>query len=241
MQQQGLTVENLTVVRGGKQVVHGVSLDCPSGEITALIGANGAGKSSTVMAIAGAIPASGGRVTWRGQNITGLSADATRRAGLALVPEGHPVLADLSVLDNLRVAASHLPVAKANSAVEHALSLFPELTPRLKTAASALSGGQKQMVLIGQAIVSMPQFLLIDELSLGLAPAVVTRLANCLEKLAVEGMGIVLIEQFTTIALRLSKRAYVLERGRVAFAGSTEILRQDPSILHSAYLSVGGS
>ncbi|MBL9045924.1 MAG: ABC transporter ATP-binding protein [Tabrizicola sp.] len=232
-----LSLQDLVVERGGKTVVHGLSMEFHPGEITALIGANGAGKSSTVMALSGAIPVKAGRILWRGQDITNRPVDRNRREGLALVPEGHPVLGALSVIDNLRAACSHLPVSEVAGAVDRALALFPELTARLSVPAAALSGGQKQMVLMGQAIAASPRFMLIDELSLGLAPAVVSRLADTLRQLADEGIGIVLIEQFTTIALRLAKRAYVLERGRIAFAGASEELRNDPSILHSAYLA----
>ncbi|MCX8507868.1 MAG: ABC transporter ATP-binding protein [Rhodobacteraceae bacterium] len=236
-QDQGLEVHNLKVARDGKLVVHGLSLSLRPGEISALIGANGAGKSSTVMALAGAIPVASGTVNWQGREITNQPADRIRRQGIALVPEGHPVLGALSVLDNLRAAASHLPPGEVAAAVDRALALFPELTLRLQVPAAALSGGQKQMVLLGQAIISGPRLLLIDELSLGLAPAVVTRLADTLVALASEGIGILLIEQFTTLALKLAPRAYVMERGRLIYAGSSEELRQNDHILHSAYLA----
>ena len=234
---EGLSVRDLKVARGGKTVVHGISMEFRRGEITALIGANGAGKSSTVMAIAGAIPEASGSVEWQGRPITNLSPDRIRRAGIALVPEGHPVLGDLTVIDNLRAAASHLPAREVSHAVDRALALFPELTARLQVPASALSGGQKQMVLIGQAVIAGPSFMLIDELSLGLAPAIVSRLAETLLALARDGIGIVLIEQFTSLALKLAPRAYVLERGRLAYAGTSEELRRNEHILHSAYLA----
>ena len=234
---EGLTVRDLKVVRGGKAVVHGISMEFRRGEITALIGANGAGKSSTVMAIAGAIPVASGTVEWQGRPITNLPSDRIRRLGIALVPEGHPVLGDLTVIDNLRAAASHLPAREVGPAVDRALLLFPELTARLQVPAAALSGGQKQMVLIGQAVIAGPSFMLIDELSLGLAPAIVSRLAETLIALTADGIGIVLIEQFTSLALRLAPRAYVLERGHLAYAGTSDELRQNEHILHSAYLA----
>lgn len=231
-----LKVKDLTVHRGGKPVVHGANMVFESGRITAIIGANGAGKSSTVMAIAGAIETHAGQVTLDNITLTGLAADKVRRHGVALVPEGHPVLGDLSVLDNLRAAASFLSVREAKQNIDRALALFPELSSRLNVSASALSGGQKQMVLLGQAIIATPQFLLIDELSLGLAPTIVNRLADTLEQLADDGTGIVLIEQFTTLALRLAKQAYVFERGRIIFDGASTELLANPEILHSAYL-----
>ena len=234
---EGLVVSGLKVVRGGKPVVHGISMQFHPGEITALIGANGAGKSSTVLAMSGVIPVAEGAVEWQGRTITNLSADKIRRMGIALVPEGHPVLGDLSVIDNLRAAASHLPAREVARAVDRALTLFPELTARLQVPAAALSGGQKQMVLIGQAVIAEPRFMVIDELSLGLAPAIVSRLAETLIALTRDGIGIILIEQFTSLALRLAPRAYVLERGRLAYSGSSEELRQNEHILHSAYLA----
>jgi len=234
---QGLAVRDLKVSRGGKPVVHGISMEFRPGEITALIGANGAGKSSTVLAMSGVIPVADGAVEWQGQTITNLSADKVRRAGIALVPEGHPVLGALSVLDNLRAAASHLPAREVAGAVDRALALFPELTARLQVPAAALSGGQKQMVLIGQAVIAEPSFMLIDELSLGLAPAIVSRLAETLTDLTREGIGIVLIEQFTSLALKLAPSVYVLERGRLAYSGSSQELRNNEHILHSAYLA----
>lgn len=198
-----LSIRNLHVDRGGKPVLHDVSMTFLPGEITALIGANGAGKSTTVMSIAGALPIRSGDITMGDVCMTGLSADRIRRSGVALAPEGHTVLSTLNVLDNLRAAASHLPQKRVDRAVEEALSLFPELTPRLHITARSLSGGQKQMVLLAQAIISAPRFMLVDELSLGLAPAIVNRLAESLVQLAAGGMGIVLIEQFTSFALKI--------------------------------------
>ncbi|MEM9633011.1 MAG: ABC transporter ATP-binding protein [Pseudomonadota bacterium] len=232
-----LEIRNLSVERGGKPVLHDISMTFLPGEITALIGANGAGKSTTVMSVAGALPVRSGEIMLGLSSLAGTSADRIRRSGVALVPEGHTVLRTLSVLDNLGAAASHLPHDKVNQAVDDALSLFPELSSRLHIPAGALSGGQKQMVLIAQAIISEPKFMLVDELSLGLAPAIVNRLADTLVELADEGMGIVLIEQFTSLALKIAKHAHVMERGRIVFSGESHELLDDHSILHSAYLT----
>ena len=151
--------------------------------------------------------------------------------------EGHPVLIGLSVHDNLAAAALMHTRRDADREIEAALEIFPELRNRLSIPAQNLSGGQKQMVVIAQAMISRPRYLLIDELSFGLAPSVVSRLAETIQAIAARGVGILLIEQFTTLALSLSKRAYVMERGAVAFAGSSEDLRQHPEILHGAYLA----
>lgn len=232
-----LSVRDLVVNRGGKRVLHGVSLDVRAQEITALVGANGAGKSSTVMAIAGALPIASGAVMLGARNLVGRAPDEIRRSGVAVVPEGHRVLGDLSVLDNLRVACLGLPRAEVADTIERALAIFPDLRDRLALEARALSGGQKQMVAMAQAFVARPSFLLVDELSLGLAPLVVKRLAQTLADVAASGVGVLLIEQFTTLALELATRAAVLERGAIVFSGSASELRARPEILHSAYLA----
>lgn len=231
-----IIVDQLVVMRNGKRTVHGVSMRFRAGEITALLGANGAGKSSIVLAMGGAIPTASGHVWWNGRDLANAPPDQVRRAGVALVPEGHMVLGSMSVMDNLRVAAANIPARYVPEAIDRALTLFPELTTRLDVPAAALSGGQKQMLLIGQALVGQPRFILIDELSLGLAPSIVSRLAETIAHLAAAGMGIVLIEQFTTLALKLSRQAYIIERGTVAFSGPAQELRDNAEILNAAYL-----
>ncbi len=239
MAETGLIVSNLFVARGGRPVLRDVSVSVAPGEITALLGANGAGKSTLVLTIAGILPALRGEISSNGTQLLGQSPDAVRRHGVALALEGHPVLVGLSVHDNLAAAALMLSRRDADNEIEAALEIFPELRSRLSVPAQLLSGGQKQMVVIAQAMISRPRFLLIDELSFGLAPAVVSRLAETVQAIARRGVGILLIEQFTTLALSLTRRAYVMERGTVAFAGSSEELRQHPEILHGAYLASG--
>jgi branched-chain amino acid transport system ATP-binding protein len=235
---EGLMVRNLTVARAGKEVLHGVDLDIRPGRITTLLGANGAGKSSLVLAIAGALPASGGAITLEGKSLTGLRPEIVRSLGVAAVPEGHQVLGDLSVEDNLKTAGSHLTRAALGPAIRAALDTFPELRPKLSARSGDLSGGQQQMLALGQAIVAKPRYLLADELSFGLAPVIVARLAPVLQQLAANGIGVLLIEQFTHIALKLAHYAYVMERGRICFAGEPDELARNPDILHSAYLSM---
>jgi branched-chain amino acid transport system ATP-binding protein len=239
MAESELTVRNLFVARGGRPVLRDVSIEIAPGAITALLGANGAGKSTLVLTMAGALPALKGTVSYDGVELLGQSADAVRRQGVALVLEGHPVLTGLTVRDNLAAAALMHTRRDAEQEIKAVLEIFPELRPRLSTMAQNLSGGQKQMVVIAQAMISRPRYLLIDELSFGLAPSIVSRLAETIQAIAQRGVGILLIEQFTTLALSLSKRAYVMERGTVAFAGSSEELRQHPEILHGAYLASG--
>lgn len=244
-----LQVRELCVHRGGKQVLHGVSLDITPGQITALVGANGAGKSTTVLAMGGVLPVSAGHVELTGTSTDGSTRvvlhncrpEVVRVAGVAVVPEGHRVLGDLSVLDNLRAAASSLSPAVSLAAIDRVLAVFPELKEKLPALARTLSGGQKQMVCIAQALVVSPGYLIVDELSLGLAPTVVKRLAQVLEHAAESGVGVLLIEQFTTLALSLATQAYVLERGRIAFAGTAAALRDQPEILHNSYLATSAT
>ncbi len=217
--------------------MHGVDIAISPGKITALLGANGAGKSTLVLAIAGALPPTGGRVTIDGRSTEGLRPEGLRKLGVAAVPEGHQVLSDLTVEDNLKVAGSHLTRAELKPAIEAALETFPELRERLSARSGAMSGGQQQMLALGQAIVAKPRYLLADELSFGLAPVIVARLVPVLQKLAGQGVGVLLIEQFTHIALKIADAAYVMERGRICFAGEPQELVRNPDILHSAYLA----
>jgi branched-chain amino acid transport system ATP-binding protein len=234
---KALSVSGLTVARGGKPIIHGVDVEIPPGKITALLGANGAGKSSLVLSIAGALPVERGQITLDGKSINGLRPENVRRLGVVAVPEGHRVLGELTVDENLRVAGTALGRRELDAAVERALDMFPELRSRLSARAGTLSGGQQQMLVLAQAIVSEPRYILADELSFGLAPMIVARLVPVLEAFAAKGIGVLLIEQFTHIALRISHHAYVMERGRIRFSGAPDVLRQNPDILHSAYLA----
>jgi branched-chain amino acid transport system ATP-binding protein len=232
-----LTIENLVLQRGGKPVLHGIDLAVAPGTVTALVGANGAGKSSTVMAVAGALPVQSGQVLADGLPLLRLRPEAVRAAGVAVVPEGHRVLGDLSVLDNLRVAAGGLPATEVAGAIDAVLQTLPELRGKLADPGRSLSGGQKQMVCVAQALLARPRYLLIDELSLGLSPVVVKRLAEIVQEVARQGVGVLLIEQFTTLALSVSSQANVLVRGRMAWSGTSRALLAQPDILHSSYLA----
>ncbi|ACI57707.1 ABC transporter related (plasmid) [Rhizobium leguminosarum bv. trifolii WSM2304] len=231
-----VSVENLVVERGGKRVIHDISFSVAAGKVTTLLGANGAGKSSTVMAMAGVLPR-GGAVRLGDIALEGFVPDRIRRAGLALVPEGHRVLGQLSVEDNILVAALDPSTAARRQGLQRAYEIFPELAERRHQSASDLSGGQKQMVAMAQAFVAKPRFMIVDELSLGLAPAVVKRLAEALKIAAAGGIGVLLIEQFANLALDLADRALVLERGRLVFDGPAATLKARPDILHGAYLA----
>jgi branched-chain amino acid transport system ATP-binding protein len=234
-----LRLEGITVERGGRPVVREVSLEVTPGEVTALLGPNGAGKSSLVLAVGGVLRPSGGSITLDGDNLTSRRPERIRRAGVAIVPEGRRLLPLLTVRDNLGVATYSLSRSDAKVGMSRALELFPELEKRLDVPGRLLSGGEQQMLVLAQALVSQPKFLFIDELSLGLAPVVVQRLLPTIREVADSGVGVLLIEQFATVALGLAKRAYIMEGGRVQFSGLASELKNDPSLLHSAYLLRG--
>ena len=233
-----LEVDNLVMVRGTKAVVHAIELRIAPGRITALMGANGAGKTSTVLGIAGAIEPAFGEIWLGGHDLKGRDADEIRRLGVATVPEGHQVLRELSVRENLLVAGGDLARGELSAALDRTLPLFPELKDRLAQPAGDLSGGQQQMVAIAQALVVTPKFLVIDELSFGLAPMIVARLVPVIRQIADQGIGVLLIEQFTHLALSLADHVYVMSRGRVSYDGDPDRLRADPDILHRAYFPV---
>ena len=234
-----LRFEELCVARGGRPVLHDVSLAIPPGEITALLGPNGAGKSTLVLAVGGVLSVTSGRVTLGELDLTRGRPERVRAAGVAIVPEGRRLLPGLTVEDNLRVATYSLSRTEAKAGVERALEVFPELGKRWKAECRLLSGGEQQMVVLAQALVSDPKMILVDELSLGLAPVIVKRLMPTLEAVAARGVGVLLIEQFAHVALALARTAYVLEGGRIHYHGSSQRLKDEPELLQSAYLLRG--
>jgi branched-chain amino acid transport system ATP-binding protein len=236
---EALRLENLTVARGGRPVVHDVSLDIPPGEVTALLGPNGAGKSSLVLAVAGVLPHEAGSIKLGDRELAGRRPEKVRAAGVAVVPEGRRLLPDLTVEDNLQVATYTLAQAEGRERRAYALELFPELKARLTTRGRSLSGGEQQMLVLAQALVSRPKIILIDELSLGLAPVVLKRLIPTITEIAESGIGVLLIEQFATVALGLAQGAHVMEGGKLRFSGLASELREKPELLESAYLLRG--
>jgi branched-chain amino acid transport system ATP-binding protein len=231
-----MRLEGVSVARGGRTVVSDVSVEIQPGEVTALLGPNGAGKSTLVLAVAGVLRTSAGRVLLGDLDITRHRPEQVRGAGVAVVAEGRRLLADLTVEDNFRVATYSLSREDAKRGIAYALELFPELEKRWNVQGRLLSGGEQQMVVLAQALVSHPSILLVDELSLGLAPVVVKRLVPTLESVAASGVGVFLIEQFAHVALGLAKTAYVLEGGRIRYHGTAQELTDNPELLHSAYL-----
>jgi branched-chain amino acid transport system ATP-binding protein len=236
-----LRLADLTVERGGRPVVRQVSLTIPAGQVTALLGPNGAGKSTLVLAVGGVIRPTSGAVVLGGDDLAGKRPERIRRAGVAIVPEGRRLLPDLTVEDNLRVAAYSLPREEAQAGRDRVLELFPQLGQRLGALARTLSGGEQQMVVLAQALISRPEYLLIDELSLGLAPVVVSRLVPVIRTVATSGTGVLLIEQFATVALGLAATAHIMEGGRIRFSGQASELRDNPALLRSAYLLRGST
>jgi branched-chain amino acid transport system ATP-binding protein len=233
-----LRLDRLTVERGGRAVVRDVSLEVAPGEVTALLGPNGAGKSSLVLAVGGVLRSSGS-ITLDGEELGSRRPERIRQRGIAIVPEGRRLLPLLTVRDNLGVATYSLSRSDAKAGLKTALELFPELERRLDVPGRLLSGGEQQMLVLAQALVSQPKFIFIDELSLGLAPVIVQRLLPTIREIVEKGVGVLLIEQFATVALGLANRAYIMEGGRVQFSGMASQLKADPSLLHSAYLLRG--
>ncbi|TPE55345.1 ABC transporter ATP-binding protein [Maribrevibacterium harenarium] len=231
-----LNVSNITVSIGGKAYVKNVSLSVEPGKVTAILGANGAGKSELVLAIAGMLGVESGEITVAGKTISNCSPEVVRATGVAAVPEGHRVLASLSVDDNLRAAGALLRKSELEDTVTEIYQLFPELAERKQQQAGTMSGGQQQMLAIGHALMAKPKFLLIDEMSLGLAPLIVKRLVKTLEQLVAKGTGVLLVEQFTEVALAIADSVTVLRNGSACYSGAAQQLRDDPSILANAYL-----
>lgn len=231
-----LELKNFSVAHDGRALVSDIDLHLAPGSITAVLGANGAGKSELVLAMAGMLPASG-QMLLDGTDLAGRGPDAIRKAGIAAVPEGHRVLTKLSVDDNLRAAGSLLEDDLPQT-LSDTYALFPELAERKSQLAGTMSGGQQQMLALGHAMMCRPRFLLIDEMSLGLAPLVVKRLMGFVSDLKTRGVGVLLIEQFTDLALGVSEDALVLRGGQLRYSGRAENLLKDNSLLDQAYFGI---
>jgi len=232
-----LRVTDVGVAYGRVRAVQSVSLEVRAGEFVAVIGSNGAGKSSTMKAISGVLTPVAGRIEFDGADVTGEPSHRLVRRGLAMVPEGRQVFAEQSVEDNLRLGAFVFArdAAAVDDAVEGGFALFPRLAERRGQSAGSLSGGEQQMLAIARGLASRPRLLVIDELSLGLAPRVLETLFPVLERLNREGLAILLVEQLATQALAVSHRAYVMETGRVTLHGRSSDLASDPAV-RQAYL-----
>jgi branched-chain amino acid transport system ATP-binding protein len=233
-----LTVETLDVFHGDAQALDGVSLDIAEGSIVAIIGANGAGKSSLIRTIAGMHRPARGRIVFRGRDIAGWPSHRVCDQGIGQVPEGRQVFPTLTVAENLAMGAM-LPRARAARTRnrERVLALFPILAERSAQPAGTLSGGEQQMLAIGRCLMGMPELVMFDEPSLGLAPTVVQAVLATIRDLNREGLTCVLVEQNVAVSLRLANRAYVLENGRIILAGSGAELLADDRV-RQAYLGL---
>ena len=234
-----LRIEGLEVAYGGVRAVGGVSLEVGRGEVVALLGANGAGKSSTLRAAVGSVRARAGRVVFDGQDITGTPPHRLVGRGMAMIPEGARVFARQSVEANLRLGAFTLrDPAEVQRRLEQVYGMFGRLAERRAQLAGTLSGGERQMLAIGRALLSGPRLLLIDEPSLGLSPKLVEEVFEALAGLNREqGLSVLLVEQNTAMALDLAARGYVLQSGQVVLQGSAEELRNDDEV-RRAYLGL---
>ncbi len=234
-----LLVRNLDAGYGGRQVLFGVSMDVKEGEIVALLGTNGAGKSTLLKAISGVVEGDRGAVVLDGRDVTHAPPNEIAALGISQMPGGQGVFGGLTVQENLHLAGwtrSHDPAGR-DAAIEEVLEMFPLLRERLHRDAADLSGGQQQMLALGMAFVAKPRVLLIDELSLGLAPVVVGQLLPIVQRVAAEGTAVILVEQSVNVALTVAERAYFMERGTIRFSGATAELLERKDLLRSVFLS----
>ena len=226
-----LSVEGIETFYGGIQALKGVSLAVPEGSIVTLLGANGAGKSTTLKSISGLVPPARGTVTFSGRRIDGLPSEKIVRLGISHVPEGRELFPELTVLENLKMGAYTRTDRRAvGRGLERVQAHFPILAERRLQLAGTLSGGEQQMLAIGRALIARPSLLLLDEPSLGLAPKFITRIFQTLRELRQEGKTILLVEQNARQALQIADRGYVMERGRIVLTGNGGELLSNPEV-----------
>jgi len=231
-----LTVDSISVSYGAIRALQQVSCHVEEGEIVALIGANGAGKSTMLNTISGIVPSSSGRITFDGIDITRMAAHRIVVGGISQVPEGRRVFGRMSVQENLEMGGYILSSKKELAqGIERAFTLFPRLAERRKQPARTLSGGEQQMLAMGRALMSNPRLLLLDEPSMGLAPMLVEKIFEIIVEINRSGATIMLVEQNASMALAIAQRAYVLETGTIALSGSAAELAQNPEV-RKAYL-----
>ena len=231
-----LTVRDLKVSYGGIEALKGISFEVNKGQIVTLIGANGAGKSTTLRAISGLVPVKGGGISFDGREITSLSTTRIVQEGIVLVPEGRRVFPNLTVLENLKIGAYlRKDPEEIRLSTEYVFERFPRLKERHWQMAGTLSGGEQQMLAVGRALMARPKLLMMDEPSLGLAPLVVRDIFQIIHRLVEEGMTILLIEQNANAALRAAHYGYVMETGRITLTGTGAELLQNQAV-RDAYL-----
>lgn len=233
-----LTVSDLDLFYGDAQALDGVSLAVAAGSTTAIVGANGAGKTSLIRTVAGILKPARGSIRFKDQAIGGLPSHRVCDLGIGQVAEGRQIFPSLSIRENLEMGAV-IPRARATAkqSFDQVLDLFPRLRERLGQAAGTLSGGEQQMLAIGRCLMGKPELIMFDEPSLGLSPALVQELFRIIRALAADGMTIILVEQNVAASLKLAQQAYVLENGRVVLSGTGEALLADPGV-KQAYLGL---
>ena len=229
-----LKINDLKVNYGGIEAVKGISFDVPKGEIITLIGANGAGKSSTLRAIAGLVKPTSGSIVFSGEDITAKDPTAIVTKGITLVPEGRKIFPDLTVLENLRIGA-YLRNDDLTDDLNWVYDLFPRLKERSWQAGGTLSGGEQQMLAVGRALMSRPKVIMMDEPSLGLAPIIVRGIFDIIKEINKQGVTVLLIEQNANMALKTADLGYVMETGRITMSGSGAELLSDEQV-KKAYL-----
>ena len=229
-----LKVTDLKVNYGGIEAVKGISFEVPSMSIVTLIGANGAGKSTTLRSISGLVKPGAGQIEFLGEDITGKSPEAIVSRGITMVPEGRKIFADLTVLENLRIGA-YLRKDKLDDDIEWVYSLFPRLKERSWQLGGTLSGGEQQMLAVGRALMSRPKLMMMDEPSLGLAPIVVRDIFDIIREIHKQGLTILLIEQNANMALQTADTGYVMETGRITLTGAGKDLLTNDAV-KAAYL-----
>lgn len=231
-----LSVENLHVSYGAIRALHGISFHVEKGEIVTLIGANGAGKSTTLRTISGLLLADRGKILYDGTDITNVGADQIVRMGIVQVPEGRKIFAPLTVRENLEMGAfTQRDKREIEESMEFVFSIFPRLRERAEQMGGTLSGGEQQMLAVGRALMAKPRLLLMDEPSMGLAPILVEEIFNIIQRINQEGVTILLVEQNAHMALSVAHRGYVLETGVIQMEGTAAELRDNPRV-REAYL-----
>ena len=231
-----LKIENLNVRYGGIHAIRGISMEVPMGKIVTLIGANGAGKSSTLRSVAGLVKSKTGSISWKGKNLLGLLPEEILMSGVALCPEGRRIFPQLTVLENLKLGGySRKDKAGLESSIERAFKLFPRLKERAWQKGGTLSGGEQQMLALARAMMSDPELIMMDEPSLGLAPLLVEEVFEIIREINKEGKTILLVEQNAFGALNIADYAYVLEVGTIKLEGKGKELLKDKRVI-DAYL-----
>ena len=230
-----LKVEDLQVYYGSIHAIKGVSFEVNEGEIVTLIGANGAGKSTTLNTVGGLLKPRSGKITFEGKDLHGMAANKVVSEGMALCPEGRRVFQHMTVLENLEMGAYTRSNAEAAETLEHVYELFPRLKERYRQVAGTLSGGEQQMLAMGRALMSRPKLMMLDEPSMGLAPILVQQIFDIIVDMNKQGTTILLVEQNAQMALSVANRAYVLETGRITTSGDAKELAESEEI-KKAYL-----